>query len=354
MTSLSFWLTLLLVMALIIALFPVIKKNRQTDPMDEESSQALTEKTQTSKQKKITLAAIVFIPVFSAGVYFAMGTPQFAEVATAKAPPEQTDLVAKLEEKLTKKPNDLDGWLLLGRSYLTTEDYTKAIQAFEKALTLNPNRLDAILPLADSIAITQAGRLSGKPYQLLQKAYELDPQNQMTLWLLGMAEKQKGDYKQAESYWQTLYSLLPKNSEDRKKIGQFLASIGGVLPIEESPEANTLASNKTSEAFEGLKIQLSFDNETLNKLNNKTLFVYAKAVSGMPMPIAAKKLSGNNLPAEFTLTAKDQLMPNRKLTDFRELTIGIKVSDVASQGATSFQSEQNAKLGDTLKFIIKL
>ena len=122
--------------------------------------------------------------------------------------PKQVTLVEKLEQKLQKNPKDLNGWLLLGRSYMVTKEYPKAIRAFEKAYVLDSHNLSAILQLADAVAISQDGNLIGRPYQLLLHAYELDDENQMALWLLGMAEKQLDNPESAALYWQKLYQLI--------------------------------------------------------------------------------------------------------------------------------------------------
>lgn len=345
MTTLSIGLSILLTIALLILLVPIAMKSQlQTD----------------TPAKKAIIAIAVFVPVFTMASYFSLGTPEFAEMATEQAPPPMTTLVDELELKLTQKPKDINGWLLLGRSYMVTENYAKATNAFEKALALEPKNLKAILPLADALAVTAGGNLTGKPYQLLLQAYELEPKNEMTLWLLGLAEKQRGNKILAEKYWQTLYKLIPENSKDRAKVASLLASIGS--KVQESSTTVTkptvlVVNEKTTtpEVPTNSEISISFEisESTRNKMANSNIFIYAKQAQGMPMPIAARRYKGDQLPSHVILNKDDELMPGRSLNQFKELIIGVKISTGdAMQSNNLFKKEQFLSGQETVKLII--
>ncbi|MEA1989835.1 MAG: tetratricopeptide repeat protein [Pseudomonadota bacterium] len=344
MTTLSIGLSILLTIALLILLVPIAMKSQL--------------KTDTPARKAI-IGIAVFVPVFTMASYFSLGTPEFAEMATEQAPPPMTTLVDELELKLSQKPKDINGWLLLGRSYMVTENYTKAIHAFEKALTLEPNNLNAILPLADAFAITSGGNLTGRPYQLLLQAYDLEPKNEMTLWLLGMAEKQMGNKALAEKYWQTLYKQLPETSGDRTKVASLLASIGSkVTETSVVSKQSTIAiDDKTTIQGPATHAKISISIETpesvRNKIADSNVFIYAKQAQGMPMPIAARRYKGDQLPGQVVLSKDDELMPGRSLNQFTELVIGIKISNGdAMQTSTLFEKEQLISGQGTTNFIV--
>ena len=344
MTTLSIGLSILLTIALLILLVPIAMKSQL--------------KTDTAAKKAI-IAIAIFVPVFTMASYFSLGTPEFAEIATEQAPPPMTTLVDELESKLTQKPKDINGWLLLGRSYMVTENYAKAIKAFEKALALEPKNLNAIIPLADALAVTAGGNLTGKPYQLLLQAYETEPKNEMTLWLLGMAEKQMGNKLLAEKYWQTLYQLIPENSKDRAKVASLLASIGSNAEISLgiAKQPNTVINENTTiqEPTTHSQISISFEisESTRNKMANSNIFIYAKQAQGMPMPIAAQRYKGDQLPDQVVLSKDDELMPERSLDQFKELIVGVKISTGdAMQANTLFKKEQFLSEQKTVKFII--
>lgn len=350
MTTFSMGLALLLIISLLLLLIPLAKKSG-------------------GNKDKITPKSLIaiglFIPIFSITTYFALGTPQFAEVATNQAPAPMQTLVDKLETKLKQKPNDFDGWLLLGRSYSVTEEHNKAIHAFEKALSLQPNNLNALLPLANAIATHQSNSLVGRPYQLLLKAYSIAPANQMTLWLLGMAEKQKGNPGLAKTYWQALYQQLPNDSKDKNEVQIMLASLEGqtdkLINKQQAEEETKLTSQINQNIHphhqnteDGIKITFELDKQTKQKIANATVFIYAKQPQGMPMPIAAKRLKGKNLPNTVVLSQADELIPNRTLKQFNSLILGVKISQGdANSKNILYQKELKTQNNGELNLIIR-
>ncbi len=312
MTELSIIFALLLIAALSLLLLPLAK--------------------QFEENKKPLFGIALFVPLFSMAFYFWIGTPEFAEISSQKAKADTVTLVDKLEAKLQKNPKDVNGWLLLGRSYLVTEEHEKSVNAFEKAYQLEPNNLNTLLPLVDAIAVSQNGKLLGRPYQLLLKAYKLDTQNQMTLWLLGMAEKQQNRPESAAEHWLTLYQLLPPDSADKPKVAKLLASIGKTV--------QTPTTKQQTEQADKNVARFTMDETLKHQYPKATVFIYAKATSGMPMPIAAEKHLLKNLPKTIVLDQDDQLMPSRKIVSHQEVAVGFKISLGSATGAKELEKQE--------------
>jgi len=255
-------------------------------------------------------------------------------------------MIQQLEEKIAKNEHDFKDLLLLGRAYMMAKDYSKGVATYEKALLIEPNSLDVLLPLADGIGVLQQGQLTGRPYELIKKALTIDSETPMALWLIGKAEIQLGNVDKGAEYWTKLYNLFPVGSENRLKVGQQLTSIGksptdmAVTPASNST-ANVPASQDSNQS-QAIQITLDIDAETKAKLAGTTAFIYAKSATGMPMPIAAKKLPGDQLTNTITITEADELLPTRKLKDIAQIKVGIKIShqkDVDNKDAI-FRTEQ--------------
>ena len=59
---------------------------------------------------------------------------------------------------------------------------------------------------------------------------------------------------------------------------------------------------------------------------DQRVFVYARAVSGPPMPLAVKQLSVADLPAEIILTETDAMIDGMTINRFPELVVGARIS----------------------------
>src|SRR5580693_608139 len=63
----------------------------------------------------------------------------------AQASPQVLAMVAELERKMDAAPNDINGWLLLGRSDVALERVDGAVSAYEHAHRLDANNVEALL-----------------------------------------------------------------------------------------------------------------------------------------------------------------------------------------------------------------
>ena len=94
----------------------------------------------------------IFIVASSVGMYVQFGTPQAldpANTAPRTTPPSGNqgapDLMASignLRQRLETNPDDVDGWILLGRSYGSIGDFASARLAYTRAQQLAPGNLE--------------------------------------------------------------------------------------------------------------------------------------------------------------------------------------------------------------------
>ena len=128
--------------------------------------------------------------------------------------------VAGLAQRLKDNPNDVQGWIMLGRSYMSFEKYTEASEAYAKASALKPSDADLLADYAFALAMANGQRLQGKPLEQINKALKIDPENSKALELAGSAAFEEKDYARALEYWQRLMSKLPAGSEVAKALSQ--------------------------------------------------------------------------------------------------------------------------------------
>ena len=181
-------------------------------------------------------AVALGIPLIAIALYMRLGNPAAvsgAATATAQAPfaagPSANEQmtqqrmeanVAALAKRLEQNPNDVQGWTMLGRSYLTLEKYSEASQAYEKATALRSDDADLWADYAFAMAMANGQKLQGPPLELIKKALKLDPENAKALELAGSAAFETKNYKDAINYWQRLLQRTPPDSELAQTLSQ--------------------------------------------------------------------------------------------------------------------------------------
>ncbi|ASJ75086.1 c-type cytochrome biogenesis protein CcmI [Granulosicoccus antarcticus] len=330
----------------------------------------------TTRKGHMAVAIIVaiFVPVAAGALYLQLGNPtailqadnppQSVAAATDQAP-ALADLLPQLEARLAAAPDDVNGWRLLGRSYLSVNEFSRARGAFERALALEENDVTTLAQLAESIAMTKDGDLSGESLTYLERANLIDPDHEHTLWLLAIARQQTGDHEGALQAFDRLAAMSQDNAEAITTIDQMrarsleaMAGATSAVPSESTesavseqsdtdqtsaePVADTVTSVQVSVSLsDAAKAQVSDDN---------AVFIYARASEGPPMPLAVSRLSVRDLPATITLDDSMAMIPNMTLSAYPSVTIGARVSpsgNPLSQPGDWFSEQNNVLVDET-------
>jgi cytochrome c-type biogenesis protein CcmH len=289
----------------------------------------------TGSQGPLIVGGIALF-LFAIAMYFASTKPTTVVTAsgvTQNVPmsPEHVEMIKALSARLEQNPNDGKGWAMLARSYAVMGRYNEAVPAYEKAVNLIPNDPVLLVDYADILGVVNGKNLQGKPAELIQKALLLDGTNAKGLNLMGTAAFQAGEYIHAVSYWEKLLQLLPPDSPTAKQVS---ASISNARAQSGAGEAGMPAQalpNPGKDQAGGGGAQISGVVTLSPELAGKvaptdTVFVFAKAMSGSPMPIAVIRAQVKDLPQNFTLNDAMAMMPSMKLSNFQEVAVGAKIS----------------------------
>jgi cytochrome c-type biogenesis protein CcmH len=191
---------------------------------------ALTGTSPATRRVAYTVTAA--IPIVAIAFYLARGNPKALnpETAPSTQPAAETQSgemtrqqieanVGKLAKRLEDNPNDAQGWVMLGRSYTMMERYADAATAYGRATTLNGSDAGLWTDYAEALALSNGQRLEGKPMEAINRALQIDPNNEQALAFAGEAAFRAGDYKKAVEYWQKLRA----GSEAGKAVSDRLA-----------------------------------------------------------------------------------------------------------------------------------
>jgi cytochrome c-type biogenesis protein CcmH len=275
----------------------------------------------------------VAICLFAVALYFSWTVPgsSTATQATQNAPmpPEHIEMIKALSARLEKNPDDGKGWSMLARSYAVMGRYSESAAAYQKATNLIPNNSALLMDYAEVLAVANGKSFQGKPSELVKQALNIDPNNTRALFLIGKAAYQAGDYPQTVDYWQKLLSLLPPDSPQAKQISDDIAKVRAQETSGKRPQTQGQAQPATSGAQIAGVVRLS-PALADKAAPTDTVFVFAKAVSGPPVPIAVIRTQVKDLPKQFILNDSEAMTPTMKLSNFKEVEIVAKVSKSGS------------------------
>ncbi|HZC01063.1 MAG TPA: c-type cytochrome biogenesis protein CcmI [Gammaproteobacteria bacterium] len=270
----------------------------------------------------------VVLPVFALSVYEFLGARQ--EVTLQLTADQEAELQARplrqsierLEARLAAEPNDGEGWRLLGRSYLALGEYTQAVNALSRAHTLLAEDPELLLDYAQALAQSQGDRLQGAPTQLIRRTLTLAPEHPRALWLGAVAALQEGTRAEAKDYLERLVPHIEPGSEAEQLVRAQLAELQETPDSGKREEATAAVSPQPR-----VEIQVSLDPKlAANVSPTDTVFIFARAVQGPPMPLAVVRKHVKDLPVTVVLDDSKAMAPELRLSKFTEVVVGARVS----------------------------
>lgn len=203
-------------------------ERRLLEDVSSRSERSVTKSSGKPSQSAAYIVAVA-VPVLAVAGYLLIGNqdassaPQSAAPAATAGERSQQQIeanVAALAKRLEQSPNDVQGWTMLARSYLSLGKFDEASKAYAKLTELKADDADAWADYAIAVAMAQGQRLEGRPAELIEKALEFDPKNLKALELAGNAAFEAKNYKRAIEYWERLMKEVPAGSEVAESVSK--------------------------------------------------------------------------------------------------------------------------------------
>ncbi len=281
-----------------------------------------------TRSRVIGVAAALALAGAAAGLYPLWSNWNWhAPVETQSMPaPDVLAMVAKLEQHLRDDPNDLAGWLMLGRSYLALQRMGDAVNAYERAHRLAGNSAEAALGLGEAVSLRAGGQISPQASQLFEEALASEPNNPKALLYGGFAAATRGDRALARSRWQALKDLHPAPQIEQMLDARIAALGAGEESGTNASQAGTSASPQGSAAAQ-VTVNIRIAPALRARLKPETpLFVFAREPDSGGPPLAAKRLTSEAIGTRVQLSAADSMMPGRVLAAGKRVSITARVS----------------------------
>jgi cytochrome c-type biogenesis protein CcmH len=174
----------------------------------------------------VAAVAIILLPFAAWTLYWQLGSPTLADqplasrsadsVKTAENANPHLDMaeaVRQLNARLQAHPDDLQGWLLLGRSNLDLNRYQEAADAYRHAADLSGQKPEIVGDWGEAQVLAAGGKVTAEAQQAFRTALA-DPESApRSRYYLALAKAQAGDAKGALQDWVDLEADAPADAE---------------------------------------------------------------------------------------------------------------------------------------------
>lgn len=163
-----------------------------------------------SAERIAAVAISLMVPAAAFGAYLYLGAPEVPGVPHAERPavaqgqaggapgaPDVATMVARLEQRLADNPDDVEGWAILGRSYIVMGRPEDALVALDRAIALNDEVPFLHSARGEALALAAQGIVTPAAREAFGRALALDPDDARARFYLALAREQEGDVQGA-------------------------------------------------------------------------------------------------------------------------------------------------------------
>ncbi len=172
------------------------------------------------------------LPLCAIAIYLLAGSPQAlvsGQGVDARGPEHEVtaeqieEMVQRLATRLQSDPDNVEGWIMLARSYNALGRFDQAVSAYASAAKQSPNDAQLLADYADTLAMAQGRRLQGEPEKLIARALQIDPDNSKALALAGSLAFDNKNYAKAVEYWERALKSASPDTEFFRSVSASLA-----------------------------------------------------------------------------------------------------------------------------------
>jgi cytochrome c-type biogenesis protein CcmH len=269
------------------------------------------------------VAATGLLVIGSALLYITWSNWPWTAVTPGDSP---QSMVARLARELERDPQNLDGWLMLGRSYIALQAYPLALRAFERADRLSDGKnADALTGEAETLALTDESELNGRAGRLIERALALAPDSGKALFFGAAVAARRGDLPLARARFVKLLGMDPPANIRpliEQQISAIDAQLGGATPAggagvaPQPPAANPGAV---------VRVNVTLAPSLAAAVGASPLFVFVRDPAHPGPPLAVKRLE-SHFPQVVSLAASDAMIPGRAFAPGQSVQVVARIA----------------------------
>ena len=277
------------------------------------------------------LVAAGVLMLGSAVLYLSSSNWSWRSAPTADTP---QGMVARLARRLESQPDDLSGWLMLGRSYTVLQELPLAVRAFERAERLSGGKSpEALLGEAEALALEDEEELNGRAGQLVDRALALAPDSGQAIFLGATVAARRGDLPLARQRFAKLLTLNPPENL-RPMLEQRIVAIDEQLAGSATATARQPAGGSGNRAVTSapsvagqpmVSVNVTLAPSLAGDTGSAPLFVFVRSPGRSGPPLAVKRLE-SHFPQRVALTPLDSMMPGRAFTTGQNVEVVARIA----------------------------
>lgn len=250
-----------------------------------------------------------------------------------RAPPAANSpetMVAQLARRLERNPENLDGWLMLGRSYLALQEYPLAYRAYERADRLSGGKsAEALVGEAEALAMSDPAELEGRAARLIERALLVAPDSPKALFFGAAVAARRGDLPLARQRFVKVLAINPPDAV-RNFLEQQIGAIDRQLkdaPAASAPGASAAGagSNAAAPSAASVRVRITLAARLKGSSGSFPLFVFVRDPARAGPPLAVRRLA-SEFPQTVELTPKDAMMPGRSFGAGDSVTVVARIA----------------------------
>ena len=285
------------------------------------------EDVDSPRERRIaSISVSVLIAGLAIAMYAHLSNWSWQAVEQASEQSAEVDSILKqLEAKLAGTPDDVQGWLLLGRSNLALQRFDAAVKAYQRAYDLTKGEsVEAVIGLGEALALQDQNSLMGRAGELFDAALAKEPSNPKALWYGSVVALQRGDLRLARDRLQGLLAQNPPEQLQamlQRQVQDLNEQLG------EAGEGSQSDARATAPEHRAIRVNVSISPEIQQQLKGATpLFVLARDPNQPGPPLAAQRHDTSELPLSIELTAADAMLPTRSIANATHVRVVARIS----------------------------
>lgn len=241
-------------------------------------------------------------------------------------------MVSRLARRLEREPDDVQGWLMLGRSHAALGQYPLAQRAYRRADRLeNGRNAEALIGLGESMVLQADGAVDDRSGRIFEQALILEPDSEKALFFSAIVAQRRGEYPLAIERFERMLTLSPPDNIrvvlqeqiERLRSGATDSELAGPSSgVRSASTSSSAAPPEKPRVIVAVSIKPSLVQSVAP---GSTLFVFVRAPGRPGPPLAVKRLPAV-FPVSVELTEADSMVEGLTFAPNDPVEVSAKVS----------------------------